>query len=206
MKKLFNFISLFSISEPSIFDLEKLANRERENIELSCERLDLANKKFFIPDSGKIILGTGQEIFKTAVESIYDLKMFDIPKKGFAIAFDKEIKKNTIVVVKATALGLWVKLASVVSDEIYSENENFVTKGFSYTTLNGHIEFGKEWFLIEYNKATEEVFFILSSISRPNFLGYLIFPIIRYYQKVFQKKLLSTLKEEVTHKLNSSLK
>lgn len=191
------FIKLFSICEPQAENLEKLSATQAKFIEDYSNKVDSSNVQYFIYDKASIHIGTGIKVFEDAVKAVYELKMFNIEEYCRAIAFDPILKKGSIVVVKAKAMKIWVKLVSCITEEIKDDSLEELKQGFAYTTLDAHLEFGREWFIIRYDKKTEQVYFDLSSISRPHGYAYLIFPIIRYYQRYFQKKLLHALKKSV---------
>jgi uncharacterized protein (UPF0548 family) len=63
--------------------------------------------------------------------------------------------------------GLSIFFAAKVIEMIDDENETVIRKGFTYRTLEGHIEIGEETFLVEKNRLTGEVTASLQAWSRP---------------------------------------
>ncbi len=198
MNSLIDLIKLYSFSHPSKEDLIGFANQQAEGIDSACKKLEQANKNYFVNDSRQVLLGKGPEVLEQALQAVYDLQMFNLPPFCKAISNTSSIKLGTVIVVTARALGLWVKIASFVSEIIQSKDQEKTSVGFAYTTLAGHIEFGKEWFRVDYYPDSQEVYFNLSSISRPNYIWcFPIYPIIRFYQLKFQKLSLLAMKKSL---------
>jgi len=60
--------------------------------------------------------------------------------------------------------------------------------GFAYGTLPGHAECGEERFLIEWDRATDEVVYDILAFSRPRHpLARLGYPLVRMLQKKFAR-------------------
>ena len=71
------------------------------------------------------------------------------------------------MLVVARAGGLWwTNAARIVYtvDEVSASGARF---GFAYGTLPGHVESGEERFLIEWDRATDVVYFDIVAFSRP---------------------------------------
>ena len=60
--------------------------------------------------------------------------------------------------------------------------------GFAYGTLPGHIESGRELFLVEWNRADDSVWYSIDVFSRPAFwLIWLGYPYARWQQARFRR-------------------
>ena len=93
------------------------------------------------------------------------------------------------VAVVACALGIgWTNVARIVyvMDEPGDENGGLAKFGLAYGRLPAHVVRGEERFLIEWNRATDEVRFNILAFSRPrHLLARLGYPQVRPMQRRF---------------------
>ncbi len=83
---------------------------------------------------------------------------------------DTPIRAGETVLVIARAGGMWWTNAARI---VYVVDESDAAKsqfGFAYGTLPGHVETGEERFLIEWDRATDNVSFEILAFSRPKHL------------------------------------
>jgi uncharacterized protein (UPF0548 family) len=95
------------------------------------------------------------------------------------------IKPGEVVAVMGRAGGWWWLNACRII-YVVDESGPISRFGFAYGTLPGHVESGEERFLIEWDRASGDVWYDILAFSRPNHLvtrlGYLV---VRRLQKRF---------------------
>jgi uncharacterized protein (UPF0548 family) len=97
------------------------------------------------------------------------------------------IQPDLTVAVLAHVLGLWWLNACRV---VYTFDDEFPVRryGFAYGTLAEHAEKGEERFTVEWDSATDEAWYDLLAISRPNKLVVkAAFPVARSLQRRFAR-------------------
>ena len=141
-------------------------------------------------DHNRIRLGKGVDQFRAAKGAIDDWKMFDLPWiELFSTPPTIEVGQTVAVLVRH--LGFW---SVNISRIVYVVNEQS-RYGFAYGTLACHSEQGEERFLVEHNKATDEVWYDLYAFSKPKHpLARIGFPIARHLQKRFARESLAAMK------------
>jgi uncharacterized protein (UPF0548 family) len=141
-------------------------------------------------DHNRILLGNGADAFRVAKSAIDCWKMFDMPWIELFPACPA-IKVGEIVAVVVKHLTFW---SVNVSRIVYTIQEE-ARYGFAYGTLPCHSERGEERFVVEYHKATDEVWYDLYALSRPHHpLAQIGYPISRYLQKRFARESLIAMK------------
>ena len=72
---------------------------------------------------------------------------------------------------------------------VYNDASNQIQRfGFAYVALSGHMEFGQESFMVEWDRQTDEVQFKIEVFSRPaHWLVWLGYPLARYQQSRFRR-------------------
>jgi uncharacterized protein (UPF0548 family) len=141
-------------------------------------------------DCHRIILGNGREIFHVAKAAIRAWKMFDLPwMEVFPVR--PSVQVGTEVAVVVLHFGFWsVNVSRVVY--VIEEESRY---GFAYGTLPCHSEEGEERFLVEHDKATDEVWYDLSAFSKPrHLLARIGYPLARRLQKQFARESLAAMK------------
>lgn len=120
----------------------------------------------FVVDNIRVELGRGRAAFERAKAGLASWRQFEL---GWLQAFpdDTPIRTDATVLVVARAGGLWwtnaARIVHVLNDDS-SANSRF---GFAYGTLPGHVERGEERFLIDWDHATDIVWFDVLAFSRP---------------------------------------
>ena len=138
-------------------------------------------------DHTRVKLGEGEEVFRNARAALDRWVQFRL---GWVEAYPPEtpIAVGEVVAVIARAIGLWSLNACRI---IYVVDEPAPIRrfGFAYGTLADHVASGEERFLIEWDRATGEVWYDILAISRPRpFLSRLGYPYMRRVQKRFRKE------------------
>ena len=123
----------------------------------------------FTLDHIRVDLGHGSAIYERAKSALAAWKQFDL---GWLEAWPETtpIRAGETVLVVARAGGLWWTNAARI---VYAIDEDAAATsrfGFAYGTLPGHVESGEERFLIEWDRATDVVYFDILAFSRPRHL------------------------------------
>jgi uncharacterized protein (UPF0548 family) len=120
----------------------------------------------YVVDRTRVELGRGQVVFDRAKMALTRWRQFQL---GWLEAFpaDTPIRSGETVLVVARAGGMWWTNAARI---VYVVDDNSPASsrfGFAYGTLPGHVESGEERFLIEWDHATDVVWFEVLAFSRP---------------------------------------
>lgn len=156
----------------------------------------------YVADHTRVDLGRGAAVFQRARAALAQWDQFRL---GWLKVFpsDTPLRTGETVVVVARALGLWtVNAARIVYtiDEpadcpIFAQSSAHIATvplsatarfGFAYGTLPDHVESGEERFLLEWDRATDQVWFDIRAFSRPrHILSRVGYPFARAMQKRF---------------------
>lgn len=143
----------------------------------------------FVLDHNRVLLGFGRNTYLRAARALSRWQMFETSLTRI-VPRDAEIKRETIVAV----IGHHFRVHSLnlcrIVYTIDAHDEAFERYGFAYGTLeNLHLESGEERFMIERNRATDEVYYDLLAVSRPqNLLIFLGYPLARTMQQRFARE------------------
>jgi uncharacterized protein (UPF0548 family) len=141
-----------------------------------------ASKGFAI-DHRRSQIGAGEPGFRAAQAALSTWKMFDL---GWVWVADLKptIALDSLVAVVVHSLGLWTVNISRIT-HVIDEPRRF---GFVYSTTQLHVERGEERFLLEWDPATDAVFYDLLAVSQPAHpLATLGYPITRHFQHKFAR-------------------
>ena len=139
----------------------------------------------YVVDRTRVELGKGAQVFESAQVALRGWQQFSL---GWLEAFpnDTAIRQGETVLVLARAFGLWWTNAARIVYAIDEQSDAAHRFGFAYGTLPGHVESGEERFLIEWDRATDIVWFDILAFSRPrHFLSRLGYRRVRAMQKRF---------------------
>jgi len=141
----------------------------------------------YVVDHTRIKLGEGEAVFRAALAA---LGRWDQFRLGWVEAWPTEspIRVGEVVGSVAQCLGLWWLNACRI---VYVVDEaGPVTRfGFANGTLPGHAEAGEERFLVEWDRASGEVWYDILAFSRPHrLLIRLGYPCMRRVQKRFGRE------------------
>ena len=138
-------------------------------------------------DHTRIKLGEGEEVFTKAKAALGRWEHFRL---GWVEVWSPEtpIQTGEVVAVIARNLGLWwLNACRIVY--VVDEEEPIRRYGFAYGTLPDHAETGEERFLVEWDRASGEVWYDILAFSRPHrLLTRLGYPYVRRVQKRFAKE------------------
>ena len=140
----------------------------------------------FDVDHTRIRLGEGAETFEAACAAFRDWQQFDL---GWVTAgpTTTPIEVGQVIAVWASKVGLtWVNACRIVY--VLDDDGPVRRFGFAYGTLPGHVEAGEERFLIEWDRASDDVHYDILAYSRPrHWLIRLAYPFMRQSQKRFAR-------------------
>jgi uncharacterized protein (UPF0548 family) len=141
----------------------------------------------YVVDHTRIRLGEGEATFRAGRAA---LGRWDQFRLGWVEAWPPgaSIRAGEVVASVARCLGLWwlnaCRIAYVVDEE-----GPVARFGFANGTLPGHAEAGEERFLVEWDRASGEVWYDVLAFSRPNaFLTRLGYPYMRRVQRRFGRE------------------
>jgi uncharacterized protein (UPF0548 family) len=139
----------------------------------------------YVVDHTRRQLGSGEQVFNSAVAAFRAWRQFQL---GWleATPCDTPIHEGNVIAVLAQTFGVWWLNACrivFVIEEVHDEHHRF---GFAYGTLPSHAGTGEERFLVEWNRATDEVNYDILAFSQMRHpLARLGYPIVRRTQKRF---------------------
>jgi uncharacterized protein (UPF0548 family) len=188
---------LFQFSRPKTTDLEDLITQNNLKPTYDGLAFDAAfdpsifknPPKGFDFDDNKILLGNGEATWQAARKAMDVWAMFP---GGWAWLHSKNahFTEGGIVVLSAQVFGVWwVNLSRII--DIENSDKRY---GFTYATLQHHVEMGHERFLI-WREENGDVFFGLTAVSKPRFWAVrLTYPLSRVFQKKFVRHSLTKMK------------
>jgi uncharacterized protein (UPF0548 family) len=117
-------------------------------------------------DHTRIELGKGEEVSNGARRALQQWRNFDL---GWVEAHpaNTPLRAGETVAVLIRAFGLWWLNAARIVYIVEETTDSSRRFGFAYGTLPGHVEAGEERFVIEWDRATDRVFYDILAFSRP---------------------------------------
>ncbi len=141
----------------------------------------------YVVDHTRIKLGLGEEVFTKAKAALGQWEQFRL---GWIEAWPPEtpIQTGEVVAVIAWNLGLWLVNACRIV-YVLDEPGSVSRYGFASGTLPDHAGTGEERFLVEWNRASGEVWYDILAFSRAHtFLARLGYPYMRRVQSRFRRE------------------
>ncbi len=138
-------------------------------------------------DHTRVKLGEGEEVYMKAKAALGRWEQFHL---GWMEVWSPEtpIKTGEAVAVIARSLGLWSLNACRIV-YVVDEPGSVSRYGFANGTLPDHAGTGEERFLVEWDRASGEVWYDILAFSRPHLLlTWLGYPYIRRVQKRFGRE------------------
>jgi len=144
----------------------------------------------------RVLLGHGGETFAAAREAIDAWQMF--PRTMTTPWPDRvPIAVGHDVAILCRTWGLWSILPSRIV-AVHTETGATERYGFTYGTLQAHVESGEERFTVAWDHSTDEVLYELAAFSRNQWwLARLTGPLVRYQQHQFVQRSLKAMAESV---------
>jgi uncharacterized protein (UPF0548 family) len=139
-------------------------------------------------DHTRVELGRGRVTFDLARAALERWQQFNL---GWCEAFppDTPLRASETVIVVARVFGSWWTNAARIVYTIDDASLARARFGFAYGTLPDHVESGEERFLIEWDRATDQVCYDICAFSRPrHVLTRLGYPLARARQRRFARE------------------
>jgi uncharacterized protein (UPF0548 family) len=180
---------LFRLQPPSKDDvLQFISQQRRSTFSYPEVGASAANKlpEGYNIDRNGILLGSGELIWRRAVQGIREWQMFNMPWVRLYWP-TSPIEVGTNVAVLINHFGFCslnpARIVYVVDGE-----GPVIKYGFAYGTLEEHSERGEERFTVEWNRSDDKVWYNILAFSRPNkALAKLGYPLARMLQKRFSE-------------------
>jgi uncharacterized protein (UPF0548 family) len=141
----------------------------------------------YVVDHTRVLLGRGEAVFTRARTVLERWAQFDL---GWVEVWSPEtpILTGEVVAVMTRQFGLWwMSACRIVS--VVNEEKPVARFGFAYGTLPDHAGTGEERFLIEWDRASDEVWYDILAFSRPRWLvARLGYPYLRRLQRRFGRE------------------
>ncbi len=150
----------------------------------------------YVVDHTRIKVGQGKAVFQAARTALERWQQFRFSWLE-ATPDDAPIQEGQVVAILARSIGVWWLNACrivVVVDE-HGPVQRF---GFAYGTLPDHAGSGEERFLVEWDRADDNVWYDILAFSRPrHFLAKLGYPWVRRVQKRFGRESAAAMRRAV---------
>ncbi len=141
----------------------------------------------WVSDHERRVIGRGRSTYLAAVAALERWEQFDLDWV-WPVRTDVPIEIDADFAFLSRSLGLWsLNICRVVYVERSADidHERF---GFAYGTLAMHSVRGEERFLVEWDRATDLVYFDIRKVSRPALLLLrLLGPVTRWVQSRFTR-------------------
>lgn len=138
-------------------------------------------------DHSRIKLGDGSQTFERAATAVSTWKHFDL---GWLRLVSDDVVPitNAVVAVVASHFPLYSLNACRVIYVIEDKDDPKRRFGFAYGTLSAHAERGEERFTVEWDTASDEVWYDILAFSRPgHWLVKIGYPVARWWQRRFAR-------------------
>jgi uncharacterized protein (UPF0548 family) len=189
---------VFLLRAPSSAAVEGFIERARAET-LSYAQLGMTGgptPRGYTADHNRVLLGHGEAHFDRAVEALDSWAMFDLGWVTLHAASSPPTLSQVVVIEVRMPPIRSLMAARVVS--LVREAGPVRRHGFAYGTLDSHLERGEERFLIEWDRASDAVFYDLLAYSRPqHLLTWLGYPITRHCQKAFARDSLEAMRQRL---------
>jgi len=159
---------------------------------VGCTRDKPQRRRGWNIDRHRVLLGHGEQVFRTARLAIENWQMF--PRQVATLCWPAPPREglNVAVLYWAAPVRLWLLLAarvvSAISETIEHDGHLVERFGFAYGTLPDHAERGEERFLVEWDHGDDSVSYELLAISQPrHWLARLGYPYTRHEQARFRR-------------------
>ena len=141
----------------------------------------------FHHDESTRFLGRGQNVFAAGTQALRQWQMFP-SEMTTVLTPASAIDVGQVVAIRFKSPIAWCVCACRIVytiDERESETARF---GFAYGTLPGHVECGEERFLVEWDRASDDVWYSILAFSKPQHpLVKFAQPYARYQQARFRR-------------------
>ncbi len=143
----------------------------------------------------EIALGRGAETFEAACAALRRWDQFPIELVGIHPK-NAPLVAGTVVALSAHAGGFHADLACRIVEVIEESSTELRRFGFSYATIEGHVERGEELFLIEHDLTSDSVTYRVRAVSGPAHpVAWIVQPWIRSVQVDFGRRSAAALRK-----------
>lgn len=177
---------MFCIRTPTADEIQQFVVRQQRSVfsypEVGASASEVPNR--YNVDRNRIRLGSGEIIWRRAVEAVRRWEMFNMPWIRLFWP-NTPIQGGRDVAVLVHHFGFCsLNAARVVY--VVDEDGPIARFGFAYGTLAEHAERGEERFTVEWNRSEDQVWYSILAFSVPNKpLAKLGYPLSRMLQKRF---------------------
>ena len=159
---------MFCLQTPPADQIREFITRQRLSVfsysEVGTTAGELPNH--YNVDRNRILLGSGEETWRRAVEAIRAWQMFNMPWIRLCWP-DTPIQAGRDVAVLVHHFGFCsLNAARIVY--VIDEDGPIARFGFAYGTLIEHAERGEERFTVEWNRSDDQVWYSILAFSVPN--------------------------------------
>jgi uncharacterized protein (UPF0548 family) len=186
-----HFAPLFRLTPP-LDDAVRRFIANQEHAELSYPEVGASADSVphgYTVDRNRIELGSGERVWQRAVAAVRAWQMFNIPWLRLYWP-DTPIEVGAVVAVSVRHFGFFslnaCRIVYVVGEDGAATDVPVSRFGFAYGTLGEHAESGEERFTVEWDRASDKVWYDILAFSRPRHtLAKLAYPLSRSMQKAF---------------------
>lgn len=177
---------MFRLTAPSEDEIRRFISAQQQSLFSYPEvgaSADQAPNNYNV-DHNRVELGSGEVAWHRAVEAVREWRMFDMPWLRLCWP-TAPILVGTEVAVLVRHFGFFSLNACRI---LYLVDNDATIKrfGFAYGTLLEHAESGEERFTVEWNRASDKVWYDMLAFSRPRkMLARLGYPLSRSLQRRF---------------------
>ena len=187
MCRLYAMFRLRFPSEPQLAGILERANAKGFNHPAVTPQALTAPPQGFIVDEYGAPLGSGEGLFKRAVQAIEAFRMYP-PSWTRIYAPQSPFTLGAPFLSLTRQLGVWAVLPGRIIETVDETTEQARTRSFAFGTLHGHAETGVERFGIRWDLTTDQVHYEVRAISRTIGLTRLATPIARHFQTTFHRQ------------------
>ncbi|MGD9647242.1 MAG: DUF1990 family protein [Pirellulales bacterium] len=150
----------------------------------------------YVVDHNRACLGAGEQQFAAAKAALRQWRQFQL---GWVEPWPLDVRLvpgECVAIIAHLGPVYWLNACRLV----YAVDERGPVErfGFAYGTLPDHAERGEERFVVEWNRADDQVWFDILAFSRPNHsLSWLGYPVVRRLQKRFAREALAAMQRAV---------
>lgn len=148
----------------------------------------------YVADHYRTLVGRGLDMFERSKQALRDWRMLRL---GWVQPCwpDAPLCQGTLVAIQARVFGLWsVNLCRIIA--VIDEQGPVCRYGFAYGTLPGHVKCGEERFLVEWDRASDAVWYEIRAVSKPGgWLTRLTYPLTRVLQRRFGRASLQAMRD-----------
>ncbi len=197
---------MYRFTEPSDEELRDFA-RARADAPVFSESGEIPDQPpaGFARNAIRSTLGRGELAFAAARHALRNWEQF--PEEWIAVRpAHTPVELGEPAVVVARLLGIYtVNVCRIVwLEDTATERESRFA--FTYATVPDHAMRGAEIFAVVWDRTSDEVYYELVSISRPNQLfAWLVLPYVRWMQRYFGRSSCAALRSAVEERLNALL-